>query len=70
MCLGEPATVVALDPSAVTARVDTATGERVVSTVLRPDLHVGDRVLVHTGFVLDVPLEVPGDGDPDGEDGT
>jgi hydrogenase maturation factor len=59
MCLGEVATVVGLDPMTRTATVRGTDRERVVSVALQHGVQVGDRVVVHTGFVVDVLAPVP-----------
>jgi hydrogenase assembly chaperone HypC/HupF len=53
MCLGELGTVTALGPDA-TATIDVRGATRTVSALLHPDLVVGDHVLVHTGYVVQV----------------
>lgn len=60
MCLGEVAQVVAVVPEDATARVLAGGRERTVSTALQPRVRPGDRVLVHTGFVVEV-LAATGD---------
>jgi hydrogenase maturation factor len=52
MCLGAEVVVIAIDPATARARVDDGNSERTVSLVLRPQTRVGDRVIVHTGFVV------------------
>lgn len=54
MCLGEVATVLSIDSATATATIGDTGRERVVSLTLRPEAQVGDRVVVHTGFVVDV----------------
>jgi hydrogenase maturation factor len=54
MCLAAAAVVIAVDRGAGTARVDDGGHERIVSLALHPDVRAGDRVTVHTGFVVDV----------------
>ena len=50
MCLAAPALVQALDGEVAVVDLD---GVRLrVSTVLTPDVAVGDAVLVHVGFIL------------------
>ena len=62
MCLGAEVVVVAVDPAAERARVDDGRGERTVSLVLRPETRVGERVLVHTGFVVGAVEGTPAPG--------
>jgi hydrogenase maturation factor len=57
MCLAATAVVVEVDRGAGTARVDDGGQERIVSLALHPDVRAGDRVTVHTGFVVDVTAE-------------
>ena len=52
MCLGEIGRVVAV--AGDTATVRTGTLERTVSVLMRPEVRVGDHVVVHTGFVVEV----------------
>lgn len=52
MCLGEVVTVIAIDAAAGTATTASAGGQRRVSLALQPEAAVGDRVVVHTGFVV------------------
>lgn len=52
MCLGTEVVVIAVDPATARARVDDGGRERTVSLLLRPETRVGDRVIVHTGFVV------------------
>jgi hydrogenase assembly chaperone HypC/HupF len=54
MCLGALAMVVEVDHEALTARVDDGNTVRTVSLALQPHARLGDRVMVHTGFVLSV----------------
>jgi hydrogenase assembly chaperone HypC/HupF len=54
MCVGDLGVVVAVDRAAGTARIATERMHREVSLVLRPQATVGDHVLVHTGFVIEV----------------
>jgi hydrogenase maturation factor len=59
MCLAAAVVVVEVDRRAGTARVDGGGHERIVSLALHPEVRVGDRVTVHTGFVVDVTAEPP-----------
>ena len=52
MCLGEIGHVVAVAGDTATVRVGTL--ERTASLLMRPEVAVGDHVVVHTGFVVDV----------------
>ncbi len=54
MCLGEEAVVVSV--AGTTAVVRTLVGdlERTASTALHPEIAPSDRVLLHTGFVVEV----------------
>lgn len=54
MCVGDLAEVVEVDAGDAVARVTVGTTERVVSLALHPDTRPGDRVVVHTGFVVEV----------------
>jgi hydrogenase maturation factor len=54
MCLAAEVVVLAVDVATGSARVHDGRAERTVSIALRPATRVGDRVLVHTGFVVDV----------------
>jgi hydrogenase expression/formation protein HypC len=50
MCLAVPAKIVQLEGSAATVDLH---GNRVeISTLLTPDVHLGDWVLVHAGFAI------------------
>lgn len=52
MCLAVPALIKAIDGT--NAQVDLGGVERVVSLLFTPNAHVGDYVLVHTGFAIGV----------------
>lgn len=52
MCLGIPAKIVEIEESSLMATVDIAGNRRKVSLMLLPDAKVGDWVLVHTGFAI------------------
>ncbi|HSK22192.1 MAG TPA: HypC/HybG/HupF family hydrogenase formation chaperone [Egicoccus sp.] len=54
MCLGELGRVVHTDAALATATVRTVGRDLEVSLLLQPEVRVGDEVLVHTGFVLEV----------------
>ena len=54
MCLGELGRVVRTDTGRLTATVRSAGRDLEVSLLLQPGVRVGDEVLVHTGFVLEV----------------
>jgi hydrogenase maturation factor len=54
MCVGELAVVTSVDRDRSTARVRVDDRERTVSCVLHQATRPGDRVLVHTGFVVEV----------------
>lgn len=54
MCLGELGRVVRTDTERATATVRSAGRDLEVSLLLQPAVRVGDEVLVHTGFVLEV----------------
>lgn len=53
MCLGELGQVTALGDDA-TATIDVRGAARTVSVLLHPEVTVGDHVLVHTGYVVQV----------------
>jgi hydrogenase maturation factor len=65
MCVGEVAVVTRVDRDRSTARVRVGDAERTVSCVLHPMTRAGDRVLVHTGFVVEV---LDGDAPPPGRE--
>ncbi|MEL1135076.1 HypC/HybG/HupF family hydrogenase formation chaperone [Desulfitobacterium sp. THU1] len=52
MCLAIPARIVSIED--FLAKVDMMGNERVVGTHLVPDAQVGDYVLVHAGFAIEV----------------
>lgn len=54
MCTGELGIVTDIDRTGDTAMVRTGETQRRASLLLRPEARVGDHVVVHTGFVLDV----------------
>ncbi len=54
MCLAVPAEVVALDKGAQMAMVSLDGIRKEVSTALLDEVNVGDYVLVHVGFALNV----------------
>ncbi len=54
MCLAIPALVVALDPNREMAVVEIDSIRKEVSTQLLDAVHVGDYVLIHVGFALQV----------------
>ncbi|MDO5044020.1 MAG: HypC/HybG/HupF family hydrogenase formation chaperone [Coriobacteriia bacterium] len=56
MCLAVPAKVVDIQESGI-ARVNVLGLERDVATMLTPQLKVGDYVLVHAGFTLEIVSE-------------
>jgi len=55
MCLAIPAKVVAID--GLLATVDMMGNERVVGIDLLPEVAIGDYVLVHAGFAIEVVAE-------------
>jgi hydrogenase maturation factor len=56
MCLGEIGVVTAVDraPDAPTATVRVRESDRTASLLLRPDVEVGQHVVLHTGYVVEV----------------
>ena len=52
MCLAIPAKVIRIDSSRDEAVVDLHGSEIPISTVLVPDIEVGEWVLLHAGFAL------------------
>lgn len=52
MCLAIPAKVVTMD--GLIAKVDMMGNERVVSLDLVPDAKLGDYVLIHAGFAIEI----------------
>ncbi len=52
MCLAVPALVLSLD--GIEAEVDLSGVRRRISVVLTPDVQVGDYVIIHTGFAINV----------------
>ena len=52
MCLAFPAQVVAIDNDLAT--VERSGVRRLASLMLLPDVHVGDWVLIHAGFAMQV----------------
>ncbi|HVJ47809.1 HypC/HybG/HupF family hydrogenase formation chaperone [Desulfitobacterium sp.] len=52
MCLAIPAKVVTLDGSI--AKVDMMGNERVISIDLVPEVKIGEFVLVHAGFAIEI----------------
>lgn len=52
MCLAIPAQVVSIDE--MIAKVDMMGNERTVGTHLVPEVKVGDYVLVHAGFAIEI----------------
>jgi len=56
MCLAIPAKVVSVQEFMAT--VDMMGNERVVGSALVPDIKVGDYVLVHAGFAIEIIDEV------------
>ena len=52
MCLAIPAKVASLEGSI--AKVDMMGNERMISTDLVPEVKIGDYVLVHAGFAIEV----------------
>jgi len=52
MCLAIPVRIIGIDGQL--ARVELDGVQRDVSLVLTPDAHVGDYVLIHTGFAISV----------------
>lgn len=52
MCLAIPARVVSIDE--MMAKVDMMGNERTVGTHLVPEVIVGDYVLVHAGFAIEI----------------
>lgn len=53
MCLAIPTQVTAIDGNNI-ATVNLGGVERKISLVMTPDVHVGDYVLVHTGYAIAV----------------
>ena len=54
MCLGIPARIVEIEAQSGMAVVDVGGNKRKVAITLLPDAKVGDWVLVHTGFAIQV----------------
>jgi len=57
MCIAIPGRVVALDeatPSSVPGRVHLNDAERDVDLIMVPDVMVGDYVVVHSGYAIEV----------------
>jgi hydrogenase expression/formation protein HypC len=52
MCLAVPAEVLSIDGQE--AEVDFGGVKRRISVVLTPEAHVGDYVVIHTGFAISV----------------
>lgn len=52
MCLAIPARVVSIDE--MIAKVDMMGNERIVGTHLVPEVKVGEYVLVHAGFAIEI----------------
>ncbi|TWH60567.1 hydrogenase maturation protein HypC [Desulfitobacterium sp. LBE] len=52
MCIAIPALVVSVDE--MMAKVDMMGNERIVGIHLVPDVQVGDYVLVHAGFAIEI----------------
>jgi len=52
MCLGIPAKVISIDGAV--AKVDMMGNERVVGMHLVPEVEVGQYVLVHAGFAIEI----------------
>lgn len=52
MCLAIPAKVVSID--GMIARVDMMGNERTVGTHLVPEVKIGEYVLVHAGFAIEI----------------
>ncbi|AFM01348.1 MULTISPECIES: HypC/HybG/HupF family hydrogenase formation chaperone [Desulfitobacterium] len=52
MCIAIPARVVSIDE--MLAKVDMMGNERIVGTHLVPEVQVGDYVLVHAGFAIEI----------------
>ncbi len=52
MCLAVPALVLSID--GLEAEVDFSGVRRRISVVLTPDVQVGDYVIIHTGFAINV----------------
>ncbi len=59
MCLAVPAKVIAIDGAV--GRVERAGIEREVSLMLLPEAKVGDYVLVHAGFAMQIVDETDAD---------
>lgn len=54
MCMGELGRVIHVDDTCSSAAVRTDGRERCVSLLLHPETQVGDHVIVHSGFVIQV----------------
>lgn len=52
MCLAVPALVLSID--GLEAEVDLSGVRRRISVVLTPDVQIGDYVIIHTGFAINV----------------
>ncbi len=52
MCLAVPALVLSID--GLEAEVDFSGVRRRISVVLTPDVQIGDYVIIHTGFAINV----------------
>ena len=57
MCISVPARVIWKDkpsPASISGRVRMTDGERDVDLVMVPDVSIGDYVVVHSGYAIDV----------------
>jgi len=57
MCVSVPARVISKDkpsPASIPGRVRTTDGERDVDLIMVPDVSIGDYVVVHSGYAIDV----------------
>jgi hydrogenase expression/formation protein HypC len=57
MCVSVPARVISKEapsPASIPGRVSMMDGEREVDLIMVPDVEVGDYVVVHSGYAIDV----------------
>jgi len=54
MCLAIPGKIIEIDSAAEIARIDYRGLTKTASTMLMPQVKVGDIVLVHAGFIIQI----------------
>ena len=54
MCLAVPGQVISIDKQSQRAKIDYSGLTKEASIMLLPDVHVGDYVLVHAGFIIQI----------------